>query len=81
MTEKPNIARFYDEKLYELAQAARPLNQSDWGSERQVTAQNEFFDYVEKRIHPSAFAELEDFALKATTDEMIDEAIKWLEEE
>jgi len=67
-------------QLYKLAQAARPINQSDWGSERQVAAQNEFFEYVEKQMHPVAFAELEEFALKATTDEMIDEAIKRLEE-
>jgi len=80
-TKGPMMSRFNDEKLYKLAQAARPLDQADWGSERQVTAQNTFFEYVESHMHPLAFAELEDFALKATTDEMIDQAIKWLEEE
>jgi hypothetical protein len=75
------MARFNDETLYTLAHAARPLDQYDWGSERQVTAQNAFFNYVQQRMHPLAFAELEDFALHATTDEMINEAIRWLEEE
>jgi flavodoxin len=75
------MPRFHDETLYKLAQAARPLDDSDYGSDRQVTAQNEFFEYVEKQMHPTAFAELDDFALKATPDEMIDEAIKWLEDE
>ena len=75
------MTRFHDKTLYKLAQAARPLNDDDWGSERQTTAQNAFFVYVESQMHPVAFAELEDFAMKATTDEMIDEAIKWLETE
>jgi hypothetical protein len=75
------MTRFHDETLYTLAQAARPLDDDDWGSERQVTAQNAFFVYVERQMHPVAFAELEDYAMKATTDEMIDEAIKWLEAE
>jgi len=75
------MARFHDETLYTLAQTARPINDDDWGSERQITAENAFFLYVEKQMHPSAFSELEDYCLKATTDEMIDQAIKWLEAE
>jgi len=64
----------------ELASAARPTNDDDWGSERQVTAQNLFFYEIEKVLPADQFAALEAFCLKATTDEMVDEAIKMLSE-
>ena len=62
--------------LNALAAAARPINDTDWGSGRQIDAQNLFFKEVEKVLPADKFAELEDFCLKATTDEMIDEALK-----
>lgn len=67
--------------LEALAATARPLNDDDWGSDRQVDAENAFFDEASK-VAPeldsdsgSAFAS---FCLKATTEEMLDEALRIL---
>jgi hypothetical protein len=61
--------------LAELAAAARPRNDDDWGTPRQVRAQNTFFAVVRGQISPRSFANLEAYCLKATTDEMIDAAL------
>lgn len=55
-----------------LAQDARPTSDADWGSSRQIDAENRFFRAVQAfgiRIDSLDCA-------KATTDEMIDEAMK-----
>jgi hypothetical protein len=73
-----------DPQLDALANAARPISvgdDNDWGSERQTTAQNDFFTVVEELMHPMAWEEFSDWCLKATTDEMIDEALRLLREE
>ncbi len=67
-----------DRRLMTLAQAARPIDDSDWGSNRQVAAQNAFFEHVEGLLLPAAFADLENFCLHASTGEMIDEALRLL---
>lgn len=67
--------------LATLAQAARPIDDKDWGSERQIAAENAFCAYVETLMHPMVFDEWSVYALKATTDEMIDWALKALSEE
>jgi hypothetical protein len=58
-------------QLLRLAAAARPVNDGDWGSERQIAAQNAFFDAV----GPLGDG-FDAFCLKATVDEMIDEALR-----
>jgi hypothetical protein len=55
----------------ELAQAARPQDDFDWGSERQITAETAFYETV----GPLGEA-FEQYALKATADEAIDEALR-----
>lgn len=62
--------------MIDLAKAARPLDDDDWGSERQIHAQNAFFTEVEKRLSATDFAALEDYCMKATVDEMVDEALR-----
>lgn len=66
--------------LMALAQAARPINEDDYASDRQINAENRFFEECVK-VDPVAFSEESDFAsycLKATTDEAVDEAIRIL---
>jgi hypothetical protein len=64
----------------DLAAQARPVNDDDWGSGRQIDAQNLFFQEVEKVLPADKFADLDNYCLKATTDEMIDKAIEMLSE-
>jgi hypothetical protein len=59
-----------------LADSARPIDDDDWGSDRQVTAQNKFFIVIESLMSAEDFSDLETWCLKATTDEMIDEALR-----
>jgi hypothetical protein len=62
------------------SEAARPVDDADWGSERQASAQNAFFESVEGILHPDEFRALEDYCLHATSDEMIDRAMALLVE-
>ena len=62
--------------LQDLANQARCIDDADWGSERQTAALNEFFAHVYTIIGRRKFIELEAYCLKATTDEMIDEALR-----
>lgn len=63
-------------QLQELATAARPTNDQDWGSERQLDAENAFFDaFARAGFGSPAF---DAFCLKATSEEMIDEALRIL---
>jgi hypothetical protein len=63
-------------ELDALADVARPIDDDDWGSERQVEAQNAFFIRVEAILPRDQFEELEGFCLKANVDEMVDEAMR-----
>lgn len=69
--------------LAALAAAARPQpvfpdgnrerdGGDDYGTPRQVAAQNAFFEAVARLVTPSVFAALADYCLKASPDEMID---------
>lgn len=70
-------------KLVELADAARPTSDDDWGSERQIAAENAFFAAIgpnETEDNPNSVLG-QDFyrwCLKATSEEMIDEALRRL---
>jgi hypothetical protein len=70
----------FSQKLEALAREARPLDDDEWGSERQTQAQDAFFNFVKAHMHPRAYEDLEMWCLKATTDEMIDEATRRLRE-
>jgi hypothetical protein len=63
-------------ELDALADVARPIDDDDWGSERQAGAQNAFFIRVEAILPRDQFEELEGFCLKANVDEMVDEAMR-----
>lgn len=67
MTKSEQLAHFE-----QLAQAARPTSDDDWGSERQIGAENVLWT-----VAGVIGVELEDFETsKMTTDEMIDEALR-----
>ena len=66
--------------LEELAAAARPINDADYGTDRQINAENDFFDALDlhltgklTRDETEAF---DAFCLKATTDERISEGLR-----
>ena len=61
--------------LIRLADVAKPINHEDWGSERQVTAENRFFEVVFEYglDHDEEFCT---YAALATTEERIEEALK-----
>jgi hypothetical protein len=61
-----------------LAREAFPINEDEWGSERQINAENALFTALEAR-YPETFGEASDFrmwALKATSEEYIEEAMR-----
>ncbi len=60
------------EGLRKLAKVARPLNDDEWGSERQMNAENRFCAALERYLKPAAWDHFTDYALKATTEEMMD---------
>ena len=66
--------------LNKLAALARPLDDDDWGSTRQIDAQNCFSKKSKKVLPANKFADLDSYCLKATTNEMIDHAIEMLSE-
>lgn len=73
-----NLARLGD--LKKLAVDALPVDDKDYGSNRQVTAENLFFEKC-REVFPADFEEggkFSNFCLKATPEEMIGEAVKIL---
>lgn len=74
MSAHPNEEKLA--RLAELANDAKPLNDDEWGSDRQIDAQNTFCDVVESLVSAEAFAEYEDYCMKATTDELIAEGLR-----
>jgi hypothetical protein len=63
-----------NEQFEVLAQAALPTSDDDWGSDRQIDAENFFFDEVCRELSNEGIIELEDYSLKATTEERIAKA-------
>jgi len=57
-----------------LAELARPINDDDWGSERQIEAENLFFNTAVRMGLDGDVFVFEN--LKATTNELIDEVLK-----
>lgn len=79
-----------DAELERLAKEARPLSDDEWGSERQIDAENAFGAALNKRLSRDEMLYLETYAERATTDEWVDEAesllqgtssgyVRWLE--
>lgn len=68
-------------KIEALGKVAKPINDDDWGSDRQIDAENKFFEAVQKVVSKKVFEGLEGYCLKATSYEMVDagiEAVKGL---
>lgn len=71
------------EELERLAASARPMNDDDCGSDRQVNAENLFFDRVAGLLdgpEGTAWDDLCNYCSKATPEERIDEAMRVLRE-
>lgn len=60
-------------ELEQMAAIARPIDDDEWASQRQIDAENAFFEAA----GPLGEA-FEAWALHATTDEMLDEALRIL---
>jgi hypothetical protein len=58
-----------------LTADARPINEDDWGSERQVNAANKLYYAMEDFLSPDAFAEWIAYGEKATEEESCDFAL------
>jgi len=68
--------------LEQLAAAARPINEADFGSERQIDAENHFYDTLDQHTVclPIEIREAYDaFCAKATVDERITEGLRLAE--
>lgn len=65
--------------LTQLAEQARPQSDLDWGSDRQINAENKFFAVLDV-LYPEVFT-LEYYSreIKCTSDERIDNALKVLQ--
>ena len=63
-------------QIEQLAKAALPTSEEDWGSERQVHAETEFYTQVEKIVTPAVYERFSDWALKATAEESVAEALR-----
>lgn len=57
-----------------LAADARPIDDSDWGSDRQIEAENRFHEALKRVLGETP--EYDDWCLKATSVEIIDEGLR-----
>lgn len=64
--------------IKDLAQEARPINDDDYGSERQINAFNAFTIKMEQILSKEDFELFEDYSMKATTDELVDYGLSLL---
>lgn len=58
----------------DMAKAALPTSEEDYGSERQIKAENAFFTYVERCVPPHIWEKIEAYSHKATVEERVDYA-------
>lgn len=73
----PTVRLINRERLLALAQAARPIDEQDYASERQTAAEAAFVEAVNAVLSPRARTQLwERDCYKATTDEMIERALR-----
>jgi hypothetical protein len=66
------------ERLTELAEAARPINDADWGSERHMAAETAFVKQFRRIVGQTP--DFDRWCDTATTDEMIDEGLRLVAE-
>ena len=64
----------------ELMKHDKISREEEWGSEKQIDAQNKFFIIVETMVTKEEMDDIEDYAMKATTEEMQDYALKVINE-
>ena len=67
------MTQFTIAELTALAAAAHPINDDDWGTQRQIDAENAFWDAC-----GDLGADFERYSLKATSDEALNEALRIL---
>jgi hypothetical protein len=58
-----------------LIAAARPWDDDDYGSERQVNLENRVYFYVESILDPKEFEAFENYCLKASVEDRLDAAL------
>lgn len=61
--------------LQHLAGEAKPIDQFDYGSGRQIDAQNDFAEAVEALVPPGVWETISSYWLKATPEEGIEYAL------
>lgn len=66
--------------LAQLWEASHRATTLEDGSAGQIDASNEFGELLQKRLTPAAFRKWEQYALKATTKEMVDYGWKLLDQ-
>lgn len=64
----------------DMAKAALPVDDDDWGSERQIKAENAFFTYVERCLPPHIWEDIGDYSYGATVEERVDYATNKVKE-
>ena len=66
--------------LEQLAAAARPINNDDYNSDRQIDAEKDFFEALDLHLAGKLTEEERDdfdaYCLRATADERIDEGLR-----
>jgi hypothetical protein len=68
---------FYLALTHALGQVAKPIDEDEWGSDRQIDAQNKFGCFIVDDILPQHLAQkFEDYGLKATTEELVSYGIE-----
>jgi len=67
----------YLQKLLKLEKTSR---EEEWGSEKQIEAQNSFFEMIEELTTTEEMERISEYALKATTEEMQDFALEVINE-
>lgn len=66
----------HKDQFKQLVQSARPTSEADYASERQVDAENAVYHALEEILTPDEEANFSNWALKATTEEILDHAEK-----
>lgn len=64
------------EKILKFSHLARPFNEDEEGSERQIKEFNRFCDELEKVLNKNDFELFQDYGMKATNEELIDFGIE-----
>ena len=66
--------------LEQLAASARPVNDADYGTDRQIAAENDFFDQLDLhlagKLSEEEITAFGAYCSKATTDERITEGLR-----